>query len=446
MTDRAIALHRASHSYEATTLAFGPEMEQAMAEMAEAAAQLGTMEDRLAQDDLAVEHQTEGRANFITIALVSLGLLAGLLTATLIGRSIAAGISRMLLVIHQVTERNLAIEDIPVASSDELGKACLALNQMKNNLCEMIIAITGTAERVASASEQIAVSAERSASSARSQSSQAGQVSCAMEEMAATVHLVDENSRKASSSSLKSAEVAQRGGVVIEETLAAIRNIAESSRDNARRVNALGASSLQISKIVAVIQDIADQTNMLALNAAIEAARAGEQGRGFAVVADEVRKLAERTTSATKEIATTVKSIQSDTQNAVDAMERQSREVEGGVEKTSASGAVLNEIMHMSAEVDSAITQITDAARTQMSATQQVKSSIVEISNLVRESSTSADETASACNDLSRHALDLRHMVNQFKLPSSHWQDRLSEPATAPPEPPIRAVAAAAGR
>jgi methyl-accepting chemotaxis protein len=443
MDDKAIALRRASRSYEATTLAFSPEMEAAMRDITNAATQLETVEDQLAQDSLAVEHQMQQRANHITITLVSLGLVLGLLTTALIGRSITVGISRMLIMIQQVAERNLTIEDIETGTDDEIGKACLALNQMKNNLCEMIVAIAATAERVASASEEIAVSTTRSAESAETQSRQADQVSGAIEELAVTVQLVEEHSRKAGAMSLKSAEVARAGADVVDETLSAIRHIASSSRDNAVRVTDLGASSRQITKIVAVIQDIADQTNLLALNAAIEAARAGEQGRGFAVVADEVRKLAERTTSATEEISVTVKSIQSETQNAVDAMEHESRDVEAGVEKTAASGAVLKEIMQMSAEVDSAITQITDAARTQLDAASQAGSSIQQISNLVRESSASAQETASACNDLSRLAANLRQMVNRFTLPS-HGA-RKSPPHRAPHTSP-HARAAAAGQ
>src|SRR5437764_9882646 len=145
--------------------------------------------------------------------------------------------------------------------------------------------------------------------------------------MGSTVSQVSDNSGKAAYASAHAAEVARTGGETVEGTLTKMRAIATSVSGTARKVEELGRSSEQIGRIVSVIDDIADQTNLLALNAAIEAARAGEQGRGFAVVADEVRKLAERTTHATKEISEMIKKIQSETAGAVGAMEEGTREV-----------------------------------------------------------------------------------------------------------------------
>jgi len=134
----------------------------------------------------------------------------------------------------------------------------------------------------------------------------------------------------------------------VEQTLVKMKVIAESVRETAGKVEELGKRSDQIGRIVGVINDIADQTNLLALNAAIEAARAGEQGRGFAVVADEVRKLAERTTMSTKEIATMIEAVQGDTRLAVEAMEQGTRQVAKGVATTQKAGEALKEIIHMS--------------------------------------------------------------------------------------------------
>ena len=273
----------------------------------------------------------------------------------------------------------------------------------------------------------MSASAAQSAENTRVQSEQTQQVVAAMQEMAGKVQEVLSSSTTASTSSQRAADAAHRGGQVVEEALATIRSIADSSKGVAASITTLGSSSERISKIVGVIDDIADQTNLLALNAAIEAARAGEQGRGFAVVSDEVRKLAERTTKATKEIAATVESIQSETSNAVRAMDQGTRDVTAGVEKTSASGAALQEIITMSSKVGEVISEITSAANQQSDATQQVNHSMSQISSLVEESALTASQMASSCTDLSNLALNLRNLVNQFKLDSQSKDSRLND-------------------
>lgn len=336
--------------------------------------------------------------------------------ATAMGRTISVGMSRMLRQLQEIAGNNLAIDDVQVDSDDEIGQASLALNAMKNNLREVIQTIAETAERVASASEEISAAATEQSQSAGAQKEQTSHVAVAMQEMSATVRQVSENSAAATDASRLAAETARKGGSIVEDVLGKMRAIAESVQGTAKKMEELGKSSHQIGKIAEVIDQIADQTNLLALNAAIEAARAGEHGRGFAVVADEVRKLAEGTTSATKEIAQMIASIQDGTKTAIGAMQAGSSHVEVGVQFTGRAGESLRQIIQMSERVGEMILQISTAATEQSKASDDINQNMEQISNLVKESADGAQHSAQACQNLSGLALDLQKMVGNFRL------------------------------
>jgi methyl-accepting chemotaxis protein len=452
ITDQEIAFKRENRSYEANDLASGPKTQETLKGFAADCKELEAWEDKLGQDQLNVEHQTESLAKTVTLSLVASGLLLGIVIAFLIGRSITGSITSMLGMIQKVSAKNLAVEDVEVTSKDEIGQAETALNSMKNTLHLMVQSIAATAEHLASASEEISAGASQSVETARVQADQAQQVATAMQQMSSTVQHVSEHSQNASNSSNKAAQAAKQGGQVVEQTLTTMRSIADSSRTVAARIAELGKSSEEIGKIVAVIDDLADQTNRLALNAAIEAARAGEQGRGFAVVADEVRKLAERTTTATQGIGAMIESIQTETRNAVQAIELGSRDVEIGVQKTTASGSALNEIIEMSEQVGATIAQIATAATEQSSATEQVNTNVAQISSLTQGASSAAEQTAKACADLSAMALDLQTLVNQFQLDNSrsagtsHLSSTPAAPGGGPGSTHLKYKAATSGR
>lgn len=355
----------------------------------------------------------------LIVAVVVGVLVCGL--GALISRGILGPLTRTMGVLQCLADGDLR-QKIQVDSSDEIGSMGEALNRAIDGMASTIQAIAGTAQHVASASEEISSSATEQAQGAERQKDQTTQVATAMQEMSSTVLQVSENSSRAAEAARKAAETAHHGGAIVNDTLERMREIATSVRGTAKKMEELGKSSDQIGRIIGVIDDIADQTNLLALNAAIEAARAGEQGRGFAVVADEVRKLAERTTTATKEIAQMIKNIQDETKTAVGAMVHGTQQVEEGVKSTAQAGDSLQQIIQMAEQVGEMITHIATAATQQSSATEQVNSNMDQIARLVKESAVGAQQSAKACQDLSGLALDLQKMVGNFKLASDGYQ------------------------
>ncbi len=417
--DHEIQLRRAGKEKEAVALVFNPAMSETRTQLRRAVADLVVFEEKLKEEQLKEQASEEASVRSILIGLALLGVALGLGIAVLITRSITGSMTGMVEMMQEIAGNNLGVDDIAVTSQDETGQAGDALNRMKNNLREIIQSIAATAENVASASEEISSSATQQASSAETQKDQTVQVATAMQQMSATVSSVSGSCNKAAEAAKQAAETARQGGSIVEGTLSKMRVIAESVGGTAKKMEELGKSSDQIGRIIGVINDIADQTNLLALNAAIEAARAGEQGRGFAVVADEVRKLAERTTTATKEIAEMIKNIQNETQVAVTAMEDGTRQVQEGVDSTAKAGDSLRAIIQMSEEVGGMITEIATSATEQSSATEQVNSNIDQISRLVKESAIGAQQSATACQDLSSLALNLQNMVGKFRLEGS---------------------------
>ncbi|MCU1304395.1 MAG: mcp40H-4 [Candidatus Sulfotelmatobacter sp.] len=416
IVDHEIQLRRANKIKDAAALVFSPHTAEVRNRLRTAVADMMALQNRL-KDEIGKEQiATESRVRSMAVVIAVAGIVIGLAIGSLIARSVSGAVARMLAVIQAIAANNLAMEDMKVVSEDDIGKAGEALNCMKNNLRHIIHSIAGTASHVASASEEISSSATQQAQSAETQKDQTVQVATAMQQMSSTVSSVSDSCNKAAEAAHQAAETARLGGSIVDGTLTKMRVIAESVGAAARKMEELGKSSDQIGRIIGVIDDIADQTNLLALNAAIEAARAGEQGRGFAVVADEVRKLAERTTMATKEIALMIKNIQDETKVTVAAMESGTKQVEEGVSSTAKAGDSLRSIIQMSEQVGGMITEIATAATQQSSTTEQVNMNIEQIAKLVKESAIGAQQSATACQDLSSLALDLQSMVGKFKL------------------------------
>jgi len=397
-------------------------------------------ERRLTQQDFTALMVSSRGSQFVLWTVAAFAIVAGIGIALYLSKKFADTIGSLLTRATSISAGDLTGDPVAITSKDELGDLTDAINKMQGNLREMIAGLGPVAEHVASASQQLTREAGQTAQGADHQKEQTDQVATAIQEMSATVAEVSENSGKAATQAGEAAQRAAHGGQVVDEVLTRMRGIADSVGATAGKVEELGKNSQQIGKIVEVINDIADQTNLLALNAAIEAARAGEQGRGFAVVADEVRKLAERTTKATTEISQMISAVQQETHKVVADMRNGTHEVERGVEATSKAGVLLKEIITMAERVGSMISQIATSAQQQSLATQQVSTGIEEIAHVAADSARSANQSATASQDLSRVAGDLQGMISRFKL-----QDEKGGSYETQSQSPRHAAAAAAG-
>lgn len=325
---------------------------------------------------------------------------------------------------ERVAEGDLTHVDTPelekrMESPDEIGQMARAFRKMIGGLRTLISQVGEAAAAVASASNEISASTEQMAAGAHEQTSQAGEVASAVEEMAKTIVENSRNAQVTANTSKKAKDAAVKGGDVVEQTVEGMKRIADVVRKSSETVQALGKSSDHIGEIVSVIDDIADQTNLLALNAAIEAARAGDLGRGFAVVADEVRKLAERTTKATKEIATMIKSIQAETNGAVAGMLEGTREVESGIHSADEAGEALKEIVRISHDLTSMVGQIAAASEEQSGASEQISKNVEAISAVTGETASGTQQIARAAEDLNRLTEELQRLLSTFKLPQN---------------------------
>ncbi|MEI6205950.1 MAG: methyl-accepting chemotaxis protein [Desulfuromonadales bacterium] len=305
---------------------------------------------------------------------------------------------------------------INVTSNDEFGQLADEINSLVEKIRKIITQIARTSELVSSSATELQSNAEQIATGAEEVSAQAETVATAGEEMSATSGDIAQNCQMASEGSQQASIAAVSGAEVVNESISVMNSIAERVKSSARAVESLGSRSDQIGEIVGTIEDIADQTNLLALNAAIEAARAGEQGRGFAVVADEVRALAERTTRATREIGEMIKAIQHETKSAVIAMEEGVSEVAKGSEKAADSGKALEQILQQINDVNSQIHQVATAAEEQTATTSEISSNMLQITEVVAQTSRGAHQSATAARQLSALADDLRRIVSQFKF------------------------------
>jgi twitching motility protein PilJ len=317
---------------------------------------------------------------------------------------------------------SLADGDLTVTASvteDITGAIADSINYAIEELRKLVITLNDSAIMVDGAARQTDVTAQQLAEATEAQSLQIRAASEAIQRMAISIEEVSGNAERSSDVARHSVDVAHKGGDAVRRTIEGMNAIRETIQDTAKRIKRLGESSQEIGNIVELINDIADQTNILALNASIQASMAGEAGRGFAVVADEVQRLAERSANATRQIEVLVRTIQTDTNEAVVSMERSTTDVVGGALLAENAGAALEEIEQVSNQIASLLQNISSSAREQASAAVTVTRNMDVLQEINTRTEAGTSATTGSIRKLAELAAQLRESVAGFRLPES---------------------------
>ena len=309
-----------------------------------------------------------------------------------------------------LTVQATVTEDITGAIADSVNYAVEALRKLVTTISQSGIQLDGAARQTQALASHLA-------RASNAQSKQIGSATESIGAMASSIEEVSGNAERGADVARHSVDVAHKGGDAVRRTIDGMNMIRETIQETSKRIKRLGESSQEIGNIVELISDIAEQTNILALNASIQASMAGEAGRGFAVVADEVQRLAERAANATKQIEVLVRTIQTDTNEAVVSMERSTTDVVGGALLAENAGAALQEIEQVSNQIASLVQNISASARSQSTAAQNIARNMQVLREISAQSADSTSATSHAIAKLADLSASLRKSITGFRLP-----------------------------
>ena len=314
---------------------------------------------------------------------------------------------------------DLADGDLTVTatvSEDITGAIADSINYTIDELRVLVGRINEAATRVSTTTESAQKTSARLLAAAELQSREIQNAGHSALEMARSMNQVSSNASQSAKVARQSLAAAEKGTEAVEDSIKGMNDIRDQIQETSKRIKRLGESSQEIGEIVELISDITEQTNVLALNAAIQAASAGDAGRGFTVVAEEVQRLAERSGEATKQIAAIVKTIQTDTQDAVSAMEQSTQGVVEGAKRSDAAGQALSEIGRVSRDLAGLIETISSATQTQSKSATSVAEAMQRILHITEQTTAGTQKTAAAVGELASLASELKGSVAGFKV------------------------------
>jgi methyl-accepting chemotaxis protein len=425
-TDRVAELRTANHQQEAADLYFSPPVAQLRSQLHDAIAEQSSHEEKKNEQAQEQLRAVESRMQLLVIGFGIAGLALGATVAFLLGRWFRGSVVQIMGFVGELRQNNLAIADLRVASTDEIGRTFEALNTMKNNLREVIRSIANTSVHVATASEELNATSQQITANSEETSAQAKVVSSATVQVSQNLQTVATGAEEMGTSIKDIAKNATEAAKIATSAVKA----AETANAT---VSKLGESSAEIGQVIKVITSIAQQTNLLALNATIEAARAGEAGKGFAVVANEVKELAKKTAKATEDISRKIETIQMDTKAAVESIGTITEVINqiNGISSTIATA-----VEEQNATTNEMARNVSEAAH----GSGEITSNIAGVSDAAESTSRGAGDTQKAAQQLVETSAELRRLVEQFKVSAGEGEQAAARSV------PAKSFAAHGGR